>query len=64
MSYDPGQPTQHRFVRPNVVACDSWRGKDETYTQDLEQRSCTCPDFIYRRAAKGNSASTWRLSWW
>ena len=53
VSYDPGKPTAPRFLAPNRIAQDSWRGQPKTYVQDLEARLCTCPDFQHRKAGTG-----------
>lgn len=39
------------LLLPPPLHIDSFAGTDETYIVDLAARTCTCPDFIKRRAA-------------
>lgn len=49
-TYDPGTAGRLEFLRPNLLACASWRSTGTEYVLDLAAATCTCPDFLHRQS--------------
>src|SRR5690349_17368658 len=51
--YDPGLPGRVIPEGHGRYLVESFKNSDHWYSVDLNERTCTCPNFIYRRPEAG-----------